>query len=115
MHENLDYLRSTSISDPQLDEVPIPTYVVITDDQASLAINRIAEYFGADRTRRTVRLRLGDEDRYPYRDALLSAYGGGTRRSGRAGACSCRGTTRTPPSMSFGAPSLAARTAPSSC
>lgn len=85
MQEYLDYLRSTSISDPQLDEVPVPTYVVITDDQASFAIDRIAEYFGADPTRCTVRLRFGDEDRYLHRDALLIAYGGGTKAFGAGG------------------------------
>jgi hypothetical protein len=81
----LNELRSMTQPDAGLDDVPMPTYVLTSDDDADQAVGVLVDYFGADRARHTVRLRFEDETRYLRRKDLYAAFSGSDKGLGGGG------------------------------
>lgn len=78
-------LKSAAFPDPSMDDVPMATFAVADESGADQLVGHIADYLGADRGRRMVRLRFGDEIRYLRRADLYSFLDTAAKGFGQGG------------------------------
>jgi hypothetical protein len=78
-------LNSAAFPDPSLDDVAMATFALADESSADQVIGHIVDYLGADRERRIVRLRFGDEIRYLSRSDLYAFLDTSVKGFGQGG------------------------------